>query len=243
MFNWLWAADPLDKQLGEPELFLGDVCSWWSCAPELIPGVFVWNGCSGAPPAASTANENKAAKQQLWGAGFSWCPQAPCPIPAGCESHFCSPRGASQVQFAALWGEPSLGPGCLLGGKRCGVQGWRKDGWGRQGAVWVSREKEWAWSNRPGREKQEDWRGLERDWRQAGEPSQASKAHWISLDFPGITLNPPNVVAVLWGALNLPANNKLFPKHHRVIPKCNGAVLFLPLFSTFLQCRGRATFV
>lgn len=73
MFNWLWAADPLGKQLGEPELFLGDLCGWWSCAPELIPGVFVCNVCSGAPPAASPANENTAAKQQLWGPGFSWC--------------------------------------------------------------------------------------------------------------------------------------------------------------------------
>lgn len=85
------------------------------------------------------------------------------------------------------------------------------------------------------REEQEGWRGIKGDLRRAGEPSQESKAHWISLDPLGITQNPPNVVAAVWGALNLLANNKLFFKHHWVMTD----LCFSSLFSTFLRCRGQ----
>lgn len=59
-------------------------------------------------------------------------------------------------------------------------------------------------------------------------PSQESKAHWISLDPLGITLIPPNMVAALWGALNLLGNNKLFSKHHWVMTDLCFSSLFSP---------------
>lgn len=88
------------------------------------------NACSGAPPAASTANENKAAKQQLWGPGFSWCLLVPSPSLWDVNPIFALlellPRcslvvGRTILVLGASLGE--RGVGCRDGGRMGGKAG------------------------------------------------------------------------------------------------------------------------